>query len=70
MAMTHQPKRTDEGEAFWQQFVFPEEERLEWTAARWDGSYRWFKTPNVICFEQYRAPNEWARIASILLRDR
>ena len=41
-----------EDEAFLRQFVFPEEERPLWTMATWDGSYRWFQSPNVICLER------------------
>ena len=33
-------QKRDADEVFWQQFVFPEEERRQWTTAKWDGSYR------------------------------
>jgi hypothetical protein len=54
-------------EAFLRQFVFPEEERPLWTTAKWDGSYRWFQSPNVICLERYRSQTELARICAVLL---
>jgi hypothetical protein len=56
-----------EDEAFLRQFVFPEEERPLWTTATWDGSYRWFQSPNVICLERYRSSPEWGRISAVLL---
>jgi hypothetical protein len=53
-------------EAFWarpeeevmRDLVFPEEERARWTTAKWDGGYRWFKSPNVICLEKARKARE------------
>jgi hypothetical protein len=33
----------------------PEEDRRRSTLARWDGkSYRYFRSPNVVCLEHYR----------------
>jgi hypothetical protein len=54
--------------AFWQKLVLPEEERTSWTAAKWDGSYRWFRSSNIIPLERYRSPTEWSRICAVLLR--
>jgi len=45
---------TEEDEAWWRTFVFPEEERGLFTTAKWDGGYRWFRASNVVCIEQYR----------------
>ena len=39
-------------EAFMRQWVIPEEDRPKWQ--RWDGGYRWFRSPNVIPLERYR----------------
>ena len=58
----------NEDEAFRQRFTLPAEERSLWTTAKWDGSYRWFKSPNVIPLERYRGPEEWSRICAVLLR--
>jgi hypothetical protein len=44
----------EEGERFWQLLAFPEEDRHLHTSAPWDGGYRWFRSPNVICLEKYR----------------
>jgi len=44
----------EEGDQFWQQLTFPEEDRHLHTSAPWDGGYRWFRSPNVICLEKYR----------------
>jgi hypothetical protein len=58
------------GEALWarpeeeimRDLVFPEEERAQWTAAKWDGGFRWFKSPNVICLERARKAREAKRL--------
>jgi hypothetical protein len=55
---------------FFQKLILPEEERSRWTTAKWDGSYRWFQSPNVIPLERYRSPAEWSRICAALLRGR
>jgi hypothetical protein len=39
---------------FARQLTLPEEDRPTYTAARWDGGYRWFRSPNVVCLEKYR----------------
>jgi hypothetical protein len=44
------------GDRFWQLLTFPEEDRHLHTSAPWDGGYRWFRSPNVICLEKYRGP--------------
>ena len=48
-------KRYSEKEVeFFHDWIFPEEDRHLYTTAKWDGSFRWFKTVNVVCFEHYR----------------
>ena len=59
--------RLVEDEEHLQRFVFPEEERARWTTAKWDGSYRWFMSRNVIPLERYRSAAEWSRICAALL---
>jgi len=44
----------EEGDQFWQQLTVPEEDRHLHTSALWDGGYRWFRSPNIICLEKYR----------------
>ena len=43
-----------EDEAFLQQLVIPEEDRAKYISHPWTGEYRWFRSPNVVCLEQYR----------------
>jgi hypothetical protein len=58
------PRREGGGE-FWQRLTLPVEEKgREWW---WDGSYRWFRSSNVIPLERYRGSVEMARIRKILL---
>jgi hypothetical protein len=45
-------KRPDE--AFLREWTIPEEDRAKYTSQPWDGEYRWFRSPNVVCLEQYR----------------
>jgi hypothetical protein len=44
----------EEGEEFKRLLVPPEEDRHLLTAAKWAGGYRWFRSPNVVCLEQYQ----------------
>jgi hypothetical protein len=48
------PKAKDPSEEFLQKFTWPEEDRHLFTTAAWDGGYRWFRSPNVVCLEKYR----------------
>jgi hypothetical protein len=48
-------KTQDPGEEFLQRFTWPEEDRCKFTTAPWSGGYRWFRSPNVVCLERYRA---------------
>jgi hypothetical protein len=44
----------EEGEEFKRLLVPPEEDRHLLTTVKWAGGYRWFRSPNVVCLEQYR----------------
>jgi hypothetical protein len=46
--------RYDEEHAFARQLTLPEEDRTKYTSTKWEGGYRWFRSPNVICLEKYR----------------
>jgi len=48
----------NENDAFWQKLTLPEEDRcrLHPTMA-WTGSYRWFRSKNVIHWSVFAAPN-------------
>jgi len=40
---------------FWQKLILPEEDRRRlYPWMPWTGSYRWFRSPNVICIEHWR----------------
>jgi hypothetical protein len=41
-------------EAFLKAWTIPEEDRAKYTSQPWDGEYRWFRSPNIVCLEQYR----------------
>ena len=41
-------------EAFLRDWTIPEEDRTKYTSQPWDGEYRWFRSPNIVCLEQYR----------------
>ena len=42
-------------EVFMRTVIFPEEDRRLFTTAVWDGGFRWFRSPNVVCLQHYRA---------------
>jgi hypothetical protein len=44
----------DREHAFARLVLPPEEDRAKLIAARWEGGYRWFRAPNVICLEKVR----------------
>ena len=41
-------------EAFLRAFVFPVEDRRLYMSEPWRGTYRWFRSPNVIPIEHWR----------------
>jgi hypothetical protein len=41
-------------EAFFRSMMFAEEDRQRFTAQPWDGSFRWFQSPNVTPLEHYK----------------
>jgi hypothetical protein len=53
-------------EAFWRQLVLPEEERRG--QGLWNGSYRWFRSPNVVDLWHYRSPHDQQRIIEFMWR--
>jgi hypothetical protein len=52
--MDSKRSKQEETEAFLRQWTIPEEDRARYTTAKWNGEFRWFKSPNVVCLEQYR----------------
>jgi hypothetical protein len=58
----------DDDDLFWQKLVLPEEDRRRlYPAMSWTGSYRWFRSVNVIDLWRYRNSAERARICANLL---
>jgi hypothetical protein len=51
-----------EEHAFARQLFLPEEGRAKYTTVEWDGGYRWFRSPNVICLEKYRRLKALGRV--------
>jgi hypothetical protein len=47
-------QKRDDGDAFLREWTIPEEDRAKYTTQPWAGEFRWFRSPNVICLEQYR----------------
>ena len=43
-----------DGDIFLREWTIPEEDRAKYTTLPWAGEFRWFRSPNVICLEQYR----------------
>lgn len=54
MLGTIKRRMKSEDEAFMRSLTFPQEELHKYTTAKWSGGYRWFSSPNVVCFEHYR----------------
>jgi hypothetical protein len=52
----------DEEHAFARQLILPEEDRAKYPAVKWDGGYRWFRSPNVVCLEKYRRLKALGRV--------
>jgi hypothetical protein len=52
----------DEENAFARQLFLPEEEGAKYTSVKWDGGYRWFRSPNVVCLEKYRRLKALGRV--------
>ena len=50
-----QTVRSDEDGDWRRRLTIPEEDRAKYTSARWSGEFRWFRSPNVVPIEQWRA---------------
>jgi hypothetical protein len=44
----------DREHEFLRQCTVPEEDRAQYTSAKWSGEYRWFRADNVVCLEKVR----------------
>jgi hypothetical protein len=47
-------QKPHDGDVFLREWTIPEEDRAKYTTQLWAGEFRWFRSPNVICLEQYR----------------
>jgi hypothetical protein len=45
---------TADEETFVRHLTVPEEDRHLFTSIPWDGGFRWFRSSNVVCLEQFR----------------
>jgi hypothetical protein len=53
----------DEEHALARRLTLPEEDRVRYMpAAKWEGGYRWFRSPNIICLEKARQLRAMGRI--------
>jgi hypothetical protein len=52
----------DQEHAFARLIIPPEEDRARLPLARWEGGYRWFRAPNIICLEKARRLRAKGRI--------
>jgi hypothetical protein len=52
--LKEQLDRFEADHEFLRQLTIPEEDRRLYTSAKWDGEYRWFRSPNVVCLEKAR----------------
>ena len=51
-------KRSPEEEAALRRYIMAEEDRAKLTSEKWTGGYRWFRSPNIVCIEHYRAASK------------
>lgn len=58
-------------EEFWRRMILPVEECLRYGLTKPSGAYRWFKSPNVVAIEHYRAakPKSAPRLKASLYID-
>ena len=62
----HQDRSTN---VFWRRMILPEEDRrCQPKPPLWNGSYRWFRSPNVIDLWHYRSAADKQRIIDFMWR--
>jgi hypothetical protein len=44
----------DDEHSFARSITLPEEDRARYRSVAWEGGYRWFRSPNIICLEKAR----------------
>ena len=56
-------------DAFWRKMTLPEEDRrCQLCPPQWNGSYRWFRSPNIVDLWHYRSAAEKQRIIDFMWR--
>jgi hypothetical protein len=65
--MMNEPRPDGKAETFWRRMILPEEERQLYPP-QWNGSYRWFRSPNIVDLWQYRSDVEKRRIIDFMWR--
>jgi hypothetical protein len=66
--MVQKPQR-DLDETFWRKRILPEEDRGSRPIPPLrNGSYRWFRSPNIVDLWHYRSPAEKRRITDFMWR--
>jgi hypothetical protein len=58
--MVMDSKQQQDDDNFLREWTIPEEDRDKYTSQSWVGEYRWFRSPNVVCLEQYRR-RQWLK---------
>ena len=66
--MVQKPQR-DLDETYWRKRILPEEDRRSRPIPPlWNGSYRWFRSSNIVDLWHYRSPAEKRRITDFMWR--
>jgi hypothetical protein len=66
--MVQKPQH-DLDETFWQKRILPEEDRRNRPIQPlWNGSYSWFRSPNIVDLWHYRSSAEKRRITDVMWR--
>lgn len=64
-----QKPQCDPDETFWRKKILPEEDRrCQLYPPPWNGSYRWFRSPNITDLWHYRSAAEKQRIIDFMWR--
>jgi hypothetical protein len=67
--MVNEPRSNLKAETFWRKMILPEEERRRQLCPPvWNGSYRWFRSPNIVDLWHYRSTADKQRIIEFMWR--
>jgi hypothetical protein len=67
--MVNESRLDLKAETFWRKMILPEEERRrQLHPPQWNGSYRWFRSPNVVDLWRYRSDADKQRIIEFMWR--